>query len=88
MLTTYEAQPGVYSQGVDAMLPSITTTHAVPHDLPATHFVSTIQVKFCKRCLRILDANERSNARGKRKASHRCDDLAAAQRPSVSVPFN
>jgi hypothetical protein len=70
------------------MLPIITTTHAVPHDLPATHFVSTVQVKFCKRCLRLLDVSERPNGRGKRKNAHRCDDLAAAQRPSVSVPFN
>jgi hypothetical protein len=70
------------------MLPTITTTHAVPENLPATHLVSKNQVKFCNRCLKVLTAADERGMKGRRKGSHRCDDLAAAQKPSISVPFN
>jgi len=70
------------------MLPSITTTHAVPENLPATHLVSTVEVKFCSRCLRVLNGSEKSNSIGKKRSTHRCEDRSAAKRPSVSVPFS
>ena len=70
------------------MLPTITTTHAVPSQLPATHAVSGAQVKFCERCLTVLNPTTGSRGRTKKGTSHRCVDLSAARRPSVSVPFN
>lgn len=70
------------------MLPTITTTHAVPDRLPATHLFSTGKVKFCSQCLTVMNAGAELRGKGKRKASHRCDDRAAAHKPSVSVPFS
>ncbi len=70
------------------MPPSITTTHAVPGNLPATHLISTIEIKFCSRCLRVLNANEKSKSAGSKSSAHHCEDRAAAKRPSVSVPFS
>lgn len=70
------------------MLPIITTTHAIPVNLPATHLISSIKVKFCSRCLKVIDTNVKSSAKGKARSSHRCDDRTAAHRPSVSVPFS
>jgi hypothetical protein len=69
------------------MLPSITTTHAIPNQLPASHLVSTGKVKFCSRCLRVL-APAGVSQNGKKKASHRCEGGALARKPSVSVPFS
>jgi hypothetical protein len=70
------------------MLPTVTTTHAIPQQLPATHLVSSIKVSFCSRCLRVLDPRDRLARKGKKGSSHRCQDLAAAHRPSISVPFS
>lgn len=70
------------------MLPTITTTHAVPNHLPATHVATSLNVKFCDRCHTILNPVEPASGRRKKAASHRCVDLAAARRPSVSVPFS
>lgn len=71
------------------MLPTITTTHAVPNQLPATHVATTLNVKFCDRCHTVLSPVEPAQGRNKKKAaSHRCVNLAAARRPSVSVPFS
>jgi hypothetical protein len=70
------------------MLPVITTTHAVPERLPATHLASSAKVKFCSRCLKVIGASEDHPERSRRKNSHRCEDRAAAHRPSVGVPFS
>jgi hypothetical protein len=69
------------------MLPVITTTHAIPNQLPPTHLLSDSKVKFCNRCLKAIGISESTPGKG-RKNSHRCDDRAAYHRPSVSVPFS
>jgi hypothetical protein len=70
------------------MLPTITTTHAVPSHLPANHIATGTQVKFCERCQTVLNPVVPARGRSKRGPGHRCVDQAAARRPSVSVPFN
>jgi hypothetical protein len=70
------------------MLPTITTTHAVPKYLPPTHQGSAGSVRFCNKCLRAIDPAEKGIRRGKGRLTHRCEDRAAATRPSVSIPFN
>jgi hypothetical protein len=70
------------------MLPVITTTHAIPQNLPATHLISLNKVKFCSRCLKVLDVQEDLTGKGKKRSSHHCKDLRAAHRPSISVPFS
>ncbi|MBB6144269.1 hypothetical protein HNQ77_002221 [Silvibacterium bohemicum] len=69
------------------MLPSITTTHAIPNQLPASHLVSTGKVRFCSRCLKVLVPAE-GTGNGKKKTSHHCEGGAIARKPSVSVPFS
>jgi hypothetical protein len=70
------------------MLPTITTTHAVPQHLPPTHSVSGESIRFCTHCLRVLDSSVKDVRRAKRQVAHRCDDKTAATKPSVSIPFN
>ncbi len=70
------------------MLPMITTTHAVPQHLPATHLTSTVKVTFCSRCHRVLGPYEKGAAPGGKAAGHRCRGMAAAHKPSISVPFS
>jgi hypothetical protein len=70
------------------MLPTITTTHAIPQHLPPTHVISGENIKFCTHCLKVLDSNDKAPKKGKRRVAHRCEDKAAAQRPSIGIPFN
>jgi hypothetical protein len=70
------------------MLPTITTTHAIPKRMPRTHTGSIEQPRFCMRCLKVLDVSADSAKNGKTKSSHRCEDFSAAGLPSIAIPFN
>lgn len=70
------------------MLPTITTTHAIPQRLPSHHVGTGIMTVRCSYCLEVLgEARDLSHKMQMQKA-HRCKAKRLMKKPAASIPYN
>lgn len=70
------------------MLPTITTTHAVPQQLPPTRPMASSNELHCDYCFKPLGTYSNPMERIRRKSAHRCKAKSQAKLPASCVPFN
>jgi hypothetical protein len=67
---------------------AITTTHAIPQNLPSGSIFSEETTVRCRYCLVILGmAHDHKNSEGLQKA-HKCTAKRLVKKPAASVPYN
>jgi hypothetical protein len=69
------------------MLPAITTTHAIPRQIPSSR-VSIRTTVVCKYCFEILGSASQPAERRTIELRHRCCEKLLAEQPAISIPFN
>lgn len=71
------------------MLPSITTTHAIPQTLPkGKAFSEEETVVRCWYCLEVVGEAHDFRTRVLIQETHRCSAMGQAKKPAASVPYN
>lgn len=70
------------------MLPTITTTHAIPQCLPTGDGCPEVTTVRCSYCLEVLGEARDLNEKLKMRKSHRCKEKRLMKKPSATVPFN
>ena len=70
------------------MLPTITTTHAIPQRLPTGNGRPEVTMVRCTYCLEMLGEAEDLIHRMKLQRAHRCSAKRLMKKPTASVPFN
>jgi hypothetical protein len=70
------------------MLPTITTTHAIPQRLPSGSFFSEDATVRCCYCLEVLGKAHDGKSRELIQKSHKCRAKRLARKPAASVPYN
>jgi hypothetical protein len=69
------------------MLPAITTTHAIPRQIPSGRAVLRTTV-ICHYCLNILGSASQPDDRRVLETRHKCGEKVLAEQPAISVPFS
>lgn len=70
------------------MLPAITTTHAVPRNLPSGNAFSHETSVRCCYCLALLGEAMDFKTRDALQSRHTCKAKKLARKPAASVPYN
>jgi phage FluMu protein Com len=70
------------------MLPTITTTHAIPQRLPTGSGCSEVTTVRCSYCLEVLGEAENLQQKIQMHKTHRCKEKRLMKKPAASVPFN
>jgi hypothetical protein len=70
------------------MLPAITTTHAIPRQLPSGYTLRKDTSVRCSYCLEVLGQSSNAKMREAMQASHTCAVKRLAKKPAASVPYN
>ena len=69
------------------MLPAITTTHAIPRQIPSGR-VSVRTAVICQHCFKTLGSASQSAERRALESRHQCREKLLAEQPAISIPFN
>ena len=69
------------------MLPAITTTHAIPRQIPSVR-VSLRTTVICQYCFKTLGSASQFSERQALEMKHRCREKLLAEQPAISVPFS
>ncbi len=69
------------------MLPAITTTHAIPRQIPSARTALRTTV-ICQYCFNILGSASQPADRRMLEARHKCGEKLLAGQPAISVPFS
>lgn len=70
------------------MLPTITTTHAIPQRLPTGSGCSEVTTVRCSYCLEVLGEAENLQHKLKMQRAHHCKEKRIIRKPAASVPYN
>jgi hypothetical protein len=70
------------------MLPAVTSTHAIPKQLPHGRLSPKGQVTVCPHCFAVLGTASNNLKRRELEARHDCTEKMMAQQPATSVPFS
>jgi hypothetical protein len=70
------------------MLPAITSTHAVPKQLPPGRLHTKGHVAICPYCFEDLGTAPSSMKRRELETRHACKEKQLAQQPATAIPFN
>jgi hypothetical protein len=70
------------------MLPTITTTHAIPQSLPTGSVFSQETTIRCCYCLDVLGKARDDQSREQIQRAHICPAKKLARKPAASVPYN
>lgn len=70
------------------MLPAITTTHAIPKNLPSGNVFSEQTSVRCRYCLSVLGVARDHISREALETAHKCVAKRQAKKPAASIPFN
>jgi hypothetical protein len=70
------------------MLTVITTTHAIPQQLPSARAALRTVVVVCPYCLESLGSVSPLEDRKSIEAKHKCREKLLARQPAISVPFS
>jgi hypothetical protein len=70
------------------MLPVITTTHAVPQEVPASNGFSEESVVRCCYCYIVLGVSIEGKGRDDLRKHHRCKAKRMNKKPAASIPYN
>ncbi len=70
------------------MLPSITTTHAIPQTLPKGNALYEETIVRCCYCLEVVGEGHDLKSRELIQATHHCSAMDQAKKPTASVPYN
>lgn len=70
------------------MLPTITTTHAIPQQIASAHTSIHAAVAVCQYCLLEIGTFRTKAERAILEARHACKEKLQAGKPSISIPFN
>jgi hypothetical protein len=66
----------------------ITTTHAIPQNLPSGSILSETATVKCSYCLVVLGQAYDLKTRVMLQAMHKCTEKRLAKKPAVMVPYN
>ncbi len=69
------------------MLPAITTTHAIPRQIPSAR-ISLRTTVVCQYCFKTLGSAAQLSERRALETRHRCLEKLLAEQPAISVPFS
>lgn len=69
------------------MLPAITTTHAIPRQIPPARMASRSTV-VCQYCFETLGSASQIAERQALEAKHKCREKLLAEQPAISIPFS
>jgi hypothetical protein len=69
------------------MLPAITTTHAIPRQIPSAR-ISIRTTVVCQHCFKTLGIAVQLSERKALESRHRCREKLLAEQPAISVPFS
>jgi hypothetical protein len=69
------------------MLPAITTTHAIPRQVPTAR-VSVRTTVICQHCFKTLGAASQMAERRALESRHQCREKLLAEQPAISIPFS
>ncbi|MBW4026880.1 hypothetical protein [Acidipila rosea] len=69
------------------MIPTITTTHAIPQSLPPAGLKAK-PIKSCSYCFEPLGLASSLRERASLELKHICKEKLQAHQPAVGVPFN
>ena len=69
------------------MLPAITTTHAIPRQIPPARMPSKANV-VCQYCFETLGSASQPAERQALEAKHNCREKLLAEQPAISIPFS
>jgi hypothetical protein len=69
------------------MLPAITTTHAIPRQVPSAR-ISLRTTVVCQYCFETLGAASQIAERRALESRHKCREKLLAEQPAISIPFS
>jgi hypothetical protein len=69
------------------MLPAITTTHAIPRQIPPARMSFNTNV-VCQYCFETLGSASQPAERRALEAGHKCLEKLLAEQPAISIPFS
>ena len=69
------------------MLPAITTTHAIPRQVPPARVALKSDV-VCQYCFRTLGLASQAIERRTLESRHKCREKLLAEQPAISLPFS
>jgi len=69
------------------MLPAITTTHAIPRQIPSAR-ISLRTTVVCQHCFETLGSASQPAERRAIEARHKCREKLLAELPAISIPFS
>jgi hypothetical protein len=69
------------------MLTAITSTHAVPQQLPSSRISAKATIVVCHYCFHVLGLANSMDRRAL-ESEHRCSEKLTARQPAISVPFS
>jgi len=70
------------------MLTAITTTHAIPKQLPSARITVRTTMIVCSYCFDTLGSSLDPIERQVVEARHKCREKLLARQPAISVPFS
>ena len=70
------------------MLPTITTTHAIPQRLPTSNGCPEVTTVRCSYCLEVLGEARDLKHKLQMQKAHRCSEKRLMKKPSASIPYN
>ena len=70
------------------MLPTITTTHAIPQRLPTGSGCPEVTTVRCCYCLEILGESCDLKQKMQMQKAHRCKARRLMKKPCASIPYN
>lgn len=70
------------------MLPSVTTTHAIPRSQPSSGPASKETAVRCSYCLAILGRATDQKRRQELQSAHKCAAEVQARKPAATIPYN
>jgi hypothetical protein len=70
------------------MLPTITTTHAIPQHLPTGNGCPEVTTVRCCYCLEVLGEARDLRQKMQMQKTHHCKARKQMRRPAASVPYN
>lgn len=69
------------------MLPAITTTHAIPRQIPSAR-LSLRTTVVCQYCFETLGSTCQPAERRALETRHKCREKLLAEQPAISIPFS
>ncbi len=70
------------------MLTAITSTHAIPQQLPSSRISAKATIVVCHYCFHVLGLAPNMMDRRSLESEHKCSEKLTARQPAISVPFS